>query len=329
MPADLFTCEAELKVASLLAEITNLDEHREIVNQVLDPIADNGSVRFVHPLFGQTTLDLELQRPSSRNLPVKVLIRGEFDIRRADVGPDPNDPSAEPRQDLLLTATGMAFNEVVDRLRDAVALASGGTAFAERTLIEPSIRNVMPVTLHGSVDHALHSAAVGFEGAIDRGWPPVAVMSFSQAAEWILGFEGLVLGRSTSPIERAVLCLDHAMVSTEPMAFFWCITGLEALFVQGAGVLDPLRRNLFALIGEPRSHKKMFSNMYDQRSKLIHGAMNICSAELERSLANESITEVVGQASETAAIVLVSSLQELCTRGWTSLNFGTVVSEAP
>ena len=61
-----------------------------------------------------------------------------------------------------------------------------------------------------------------------------------------------------------------------PVALFWSLSGLEALFVEGdTGITQQLNDKIQIFLGEIESDKRRLKKLYNFRSSLIHGGMNI------------------------------------------------------
>lgn len=159
----------------------------------------------------------------------------------------------------------------------------------------------------------LWSAPPVDQGRQFGGWPPIASIPFRDVLDWLLAIDGFAKGLPKGPSGRAVSALTHAL-SEHGLQVVWAVLGLEALYcVDNKDLANQLRQKSTALLGEPREYKKRVQELYDHRSKLVHGGLDIPLAyewvevldEFEHYLERQMHT------SDFAITLLVSTIQQL------------------
>ena len=180
-------------------------------------------------------------------------------------------------------------------------------------------------TRFGTV-RSFHPDALGTGAmrALDLGWPPIEELETKQVLRWFRGLEGYGSGLPKGPAGRALATVSHLLAGSTELDLLWAVTGLEALY---GGSHDSLAAQLIgktrALFGEPASFKKRVSQMYDLRSRIVHGSVDLPlifgpdveDAHLEQYRARRS------EAADTALALLLASLQRLVKEGGYEFNF--------
>ena len=157
-------------------------------------------------------------------------------------------------------------------------------------------------------------------------WPPLTTLDVQRVWDWLVAGEHLD-GSGSTPASRAVNALSHcfeAPGASNPMRLFWALMGVEALFSEDApGVKSLVASRAQLLLGEQRSFKKDFSELYQTRSGFVHGGLAFPSAF--ESDATSGFRERVHKAQAVALAVLVASLQAMVQRNWHKLSFQTSI----
>jgi len=107
------------------------------------------------------------------------------------------------------------------------------------------------------------------------GWPPIAKISFLDSFNWLVCIEGFAHGLPSGPSGRAISALTH-LLEGNGLELVWAVLGLEALYCRGnKDLAHQLRQKTSALLGEPVEYKKRVQELYDHRSQLVHGGLDI------------------------------------------------------
>lgn len=172
--------------------------------------------------------------------------------------------------------------------------------------------------------------SLGFDGAQDRaseiGWPPLSGVSVPDAARWLMAIPGLLELEPRGPAGRAVSALSNLIARAAPgrddaVGLMWCMVGLEALYGEGTANLRlQLVQKSRLLLGEPAEFKKAVGELYDFRSRFIHGDVDF-PLGYNRDTDESGFSETVASATQLALALLVSTLQELVRRDRQQLKF--------
>jgi len=114
----------------------------------------------------------------------------------------------------------------------------------------------------------------------EKRWPQMPSPSLKETWEWLVASGALVdgvgvgrLGRALSALSQLTLAsnLDHSSIELA-----WIMLGLEALYARGnVGLKEQLLAKTEAVLGPRTENKKLFGAVYDFRSRLIHGDVDI------------------------------------------------------
>jgi hypothetical protein len=167
------------------------------------------------------------------------------------------------------------------------------------------------------------------DGAIDyskkTGWPPLVSVPFGDAWVWIV--RNLFHMRpGDTPVSRAFNAYTWLFEkrSDFPFGLVAALIGIEALYTTTtSGVGDQVRRRVQLFLGSRTTFKNDLDKMYSARSAFLHGATLLSPNGFSwvPSDAVEAKLEKISDAEDIASAVLVSSLQRLVEKGWTTLEF--------
>jgi hypothetical protein len=164
-------------------------------------------------------------------------------------------------------------------------------------------------------------------------WPPLEWLEVSSVWAWLLQEDGFKERFSTSPLGRA-LCAFSFLMSERPWAsayisdLIWSMIALEALYGKGnVDMTNQIVEKTQVFLGPQKDFKKDVKKMYDYRSRLLHGDLDLPSAhsgDSDDEFANES-----SRASSIATAILVSTLQRMARENLHALQFHYVLREDP
>lgn len=110
-------------------------------------------------------------------------------------------------------------------------------------------------------------------------WPPIQNLEIIQVYNWIAKIDGFEFGVAKTPLGVSYAAFSYLMGDlgeNSKSSILWALMALEALYCEGS---TSLRQQLVAktevFLGKRQTHKKRFGAMYDYRSRLIHGDINI------------------------------------------------------
>lgn len=116
--------------------------------------------------------------------------------------------------------------------------------------------------------------------ATDLGWPKFYAIPFVDAWRWLRHSGALSDGIGIGRLGRAIAALSHLTTSnfepTSSVGLVWILLGLEALYSRGnVGLKEQLLGKTESILGPRTENKKVFGGVYDFRSRLLHGDVDI------------------------------------------------------
>jgi hypothetical protein len=231
------------------------------------------------------------------------------------------------RWEIARSTTLQYLTEVVGGVLLAACIARPGSFRVSHTFADTRVETINLPKLHFHLPGDCRVLAGRFA------WPPLSVLSISRVHEWMLSTDQVEAAWGTGPIGRALAALSHAASSeyrTESM-LLWPLIGLEALYGRAH---DGLQRQLLekseVLLGPRLAFKKRFASIYAERSRFVHGDMDIpFSYRLQESEKSLRFSEVTRETSALALAILVSTLQQLAEEGRRDLEFSYRRDEPP
>lgn len=171
------------------------------------------------------------------------------------------------------------------------------------------------------------------EAAVRMGWPQLHVLEIQTVWNWatnhrqmLEGFDGTPMGRALNAFSR----LFDRKIADEPMQLLWALVGLEALYVTGkTELLQQVREKSQVLLGQQEEYKKKISQMYNFRSRFVHGDLDfpgICLFGEAREAVAKYDKELY-DAIAVAVAVLAATIQEVIRRNWNGLQFRYTVDD--
>ena len=164
-------------------------------------------------------------------------------------------------------------------------------------------------------------------------WPPFQEVSIRDAWLWLESADCLSSGVGTGPLGRAWAALSQIIKSSlnddSSIQLIWVLIGLEALYAEGnLGLREQLVTKTEVLLGRREKNKKDFGAIYDYRSRLIHGNVDLPFSYMlfDSSKEHDAFRHELTRRSALALAVLIATLQLMASRSWTALEFTLSVS---
>jgi|GEM_PF-1856810 len=159
------------------------------------------------------------------------------------------------------------------------------------------------------------------------GWPPIKELDVSAVWTWLTSLPGFNSGMVPGRIGRALSAVTFLIRSSpsdaSPGDFVWALLALEALYcVGGQGSKQQLMDKSAVFLGQRPTGSKKFAQMYDYRSRFVHGDIDFPHAYLDTM--DDKMGDFLGDASDcwcTATSLLIATLQRLCESGMSDLQF--------
>jgi len=177
-----------------------------------------------------------------------------------------------------------------------------------------------------------HGAMTSFRDARKRArelqWPPIEMLKTGDVYKWLQEIPGFFGRRSSSRVGRAIAALTHLVTmrsrNENAFALVWALLGLEAIYCNGnIGLKSQLLEKSEAFLGARKENKKRFGWMYDFRSRLIHGDMDIFFQHNGDDAGDEfeKMWNEINECEALATAVLLATLQRLCVKKIYSIEF--------
>lgn len=167
-------------------------------------------------------------------------------------------------------------------------------------------------------------------------WPPFQSLSILDAWSWLASIRCFEEGIARGPIGRALGALSYVAPehyqSESSLNLAWVLLGLEALYCTGnVGLREQLVAKTELVLGPRSENKKAFGAMYDFRSRLLHGDMDL---PLRYSGFNavpgfEKHFDDLGDYEGIGLATLIATIQLMIKHRWSSLSFRYEVTGVP
>lgn len=166
------------------------------------------------------------------------------------------------------------------------------------------------------------------QASVETGWPRLAGTSIRETWEWLRGSRSMVDGVGVGRLGRALAALSHlttdTLSSSSSIDLFWVLLGLEALFAKGnVGLKEQLLGKSEVLLGPRLENKKLFGAVYDFRSRLIHGDVDlpVRFSRFNAAEKYESFHDELHRNEKVALAALVGTLQWMVMNNRYELDF--------
>ncbi len=157
-------------------------------------------------------------------------------------------------------------------------------------------------------------------------WPPISDLPVRRVYSWLRRIDGFSESFGRGPLGRAVAAFSYVLSGSHQTegAIVWPLIGLEALYGRGK---DGLERQIFEkselFLGPRREFKKKFREIYDTRSRFVHGTvdMPLVYSLFDAAPEYEQFHDQFSAVTDLAVAVLVASLQRLALEDRVDLEF--------
>ena len=162
----------------------------------------------------------------------------------------------------------------------------------------------------------------------ETGWPKMILPPIAQTWKWLKESGVLVDGVGVEQLGRALSALSHltsaTLSSSSSVDLFWVLLGLEALYARGnVGLKEQLLGKTEVVLGPRTENKKLFGAVYDFRSRLIHGDVDVPLrfSQFDAVEKFERFHEKLHRNEELALAALLGTLHWMVTHNVHSLDF--------
>ena len=174
----------------------------------------------------------------------------------------------------------------------------------------------------------LSSLREAYQLSSELGWPKLDKLKILDVWDWAKEIDEIISGISETQLGRALCALSYlfkpGIMHDETLDIVWALIGLEALYCKGVtGIKEQLTEKSQVLLGEVTENKRKFKEMYNFRSRFIHGDFNFpskyCFKEAESAF--EKFESANYRATLAAEALLIATLQEMYKNKYSKLEF--------
>lgn len=166
------------------------------------------------------------------------------------------------------------------------------------------------------------------EYASKWGYPLLRNINFNSTWNWLTKQKDYLTGFSSSRTGRALSSFSYLLDKDYTNLLFRSIMGIEALYAKGTGSLQQqVREKSQVVLGKQEGFKKVYTNMYNFRSRYIHGDLDFpTNHSLDMTNKTMNYNKDIQDATYFAISMLGASLQELVIRDWSGFDFSYIVN---
>lgn len=159
--------------------------------------------------------------------------------------------------------------------------------------------------------------------SIEWQYPPVYEIEIVKVWQWLIKREDFLQGFSNTAVTRAIINLVEISHCDTNMKLFRAVMGIEGLYTKSKNnLLEQVKEKTQIFLGPQIHFKKLYSNMYNFRSKFIHGELDFpATINIDFSENSERHNKDLKEATLFAIILLGASLQQLILRDWDGIKF--------
>jgi hypothetical protein len=221
-------------------------------------------------------------------------------------------------EDLNMTKVAIVFEK---RINDLVVAANLSNPGSFRITKGAYVQNGKYVVGIDKLQSSFFKYTLDFCNKI--GYPSFEKIEFIKVWNWLNQFKNYNVGFSDSKVERALNCFTFLFEKSEPERLFYSIMGIEALYAVGNGGLqEQVKSKSEVFLGKQEGFKKVYSSMYDFRSRFIHGDLNFPTKHsYSMDDRNSKFNKSMHESTYFSTGLLVASLQKLCLLNKLDIDF--------
>ena len=163
-------------------------------------------------------------------------------------------------------------------------------------------------------------------------WPPIKALKIKETIKWLENHWEAFTTVPKNRIERALNAFSYLfhdnLGDNSPSDLFFSLVGIEAIYVEGNESVQKqvdIKSQMF--LGKRNEFKKKFSELYDFRSRYIHGQLNF----INKYFLHDADTNVEDHLFKTydnsglAILILISSIQQHILEDRSELEFELII----
>lgn len=174
----------------------------------------------------------------------------------------------------------------------------------------------------------IHDINFSFQRSKELKWPKIKLLKLRAVINWLNFFTEETDGLSKTKIGRALNAYSHLFMTKggedDQAALFWALLGIEALYANSKeNIQHQVNTNSQLFLGERTDFKKSFRDLYEYRSRFVHGDLNFNNQFVLKNGTDEFTTGIkrFSENEHFAVAILLSSFQKLITKNMYDINF--------
>lgn len=159
-------------------------------------------------------------------------------------------------------------------------------------------------------------------------WPKLLRVSILDTWNWLNSSNIIESGLGKNSLGRALAAFSQltkgSFAENSTLNIIWALLALEAIYTKGnIGLKEQLASKTEVLLGKKEENKKAFGKMYDFRSRLVHGDIDIPLrySLYDGTLEFENFHMDLYESSHIAIATLIATFQKLIKNNWKGLEF--------
>ncbi len=164
-------------------------------------------------------------------------------------------------------------------------------------------------------------------------WPKLSSIGVLDAWNWLNSSNVIENGIGKNSVGRALAAFSQLTTESSSedstLNIIWALLGLEAIYTKGnLGLKEQLVLKTEVPLGKREENKKAFGQMYDFRSRLVHGDIDIPLRYTPYDGASEfeNFHSDLYESSDIAIATLIATFQKLIQNNWKELEFQYSIS---
>ncbi len=159
------------------------------------------------------------------------------------------------------------------------------------------------------------------------GWPNFQMLKCIDVYKWMFKNDYSFIRVSKSSTERALAAFSHLFETSLAEVDFhllWSLLGIEAIYcTERKNILKQLRNNIRLVMGDVKNHTKLINQMYDFRSRFVHGNTEIPPLLCEAYSTNEDekFNDRKYAVTKLSIAILICSIQEMIVKDMNKFSF--------
>ncbi|AZQ57514.1 hypothetical protein EJ994_01325 [Maribacter sp. MJ134] len=158
-------------------------------------------------------------------------------------------------------------------------------------------------------------------------WPIIPDITLSQVVEWFS--ENMhPYELSTNSVQRGINSFSYSFYKPgqlESSNLFWMMLGIEAILCEGKSEIQKqISMKLSLIFDTPPNFKKKINQLYNYRSRLIHGDLNLTG---KFSYDRNELTEEYNNYLYFATSILISLIKDLIQKNKTKYEFEIILKD--